>query len=71
MSNLINDKNPITTKPTASEEWAKRPSKASPGKLVVFCNFNKIKATADEIIKTEKAIFISKETAKVTPNKAE
>ena len=36
MSNLINVKKPITTSPTASEECAKRPNKASPGKLVFF-----------------------------------
>ena len=36
MSNLIKVKNPITTRPTAREEWAKSPSKASPGKLVFF-----------------------------------
>ena len=39
--------------------------------ITTYCNFNKINAIADEIIKTEKAIFISKEKAKVTPNKAE
>ena len=36
ISNLINVKKPITTKPTASEECANNPSKASPGKLVFF-----------------------------------
>ena len=36
ISNLINVKKPITTNPTANEECAKRPSKASPGKLVFF-----------------------------------
>ena len=36
ISNLINVKNPITTNPTANEECAKSPSKASPGKLVFF-----------------------------------
>ena len=36
ISNLINVKKPITTKPTASDECANNPSKASPGKLVFF-----------------------------------
>ena len=36
ISNLIKDKNPITTSPIAKEECARRPNKASPGKLVFF-----------------------------------
>ena len=32
----MNVKKPITTSPTAKEECAKRPSKASPGRLVLF-----------------------------------
>ena len=70
-SNLIVDKNPITTRPTANEEWANKPNKASPGSLVVFCNLNNIIATTEEIIKTEKAILMSKKIAIVTPSKAE
>ena len=49
MSKRINVRNPITTNPTAKDEWAKRPSKASPGKLVFFCNWININATTDEI----------------------
>ena len=41
ISNLMNVKNPITTKPTAREEWANKPSKASPGRLVFFLKLNK------------------------------
>ena len=67
----INDKKLITTKPTANDEWASKPNKASPGKLVVFCNFNKTSATAEEIKKTDKAILISKDKARVTPSNAE
>ena len=58
-SNLIVAINPITTNPTAREEWASNPNNASVGKLVVFSNFSKIRATIDEIINTERAIFIS------------
>ena len=61
MSNLIKVKNPITTRPTARVECAKSPSKASPGRLVFFWSWIKIKAIKDEIIKTESAIFYSKE----------
>ena len=71
MSNLIEDKKLITTKPTASDEWANKPNKASPGSFVVFCNLRSIKAIADEIKKTEKATFISKKKPIVTPNRAE
>ena len=35
-SNRMKDKKPITTSPTANDECAKRPSKASPGRLVLF-----------------------------------
>ena len=70
-SKRIKDKKLITTKPTAKDECASNPNKASPGKFVVFCNFNKINATAEETKKTDKAILISKEKAKVTPNSAE
>ena len=31
-------KKPITTNPTAKDEWANRPSKASPGRFVFFCS---------------------------------
>ena len=71
MSNLINVRNPITTNPTANEEWANNPSKASPGKFVFFWSLIKIKATADEVRKTENAILISIVTANVTPRRAE
>ena len=70
-SNLIVAKRPITTKPIAKDECASNPSKASDGKLVVFCNFNKINATIDEITNTDNAILISVVYDKVTPNKAE
>jgi len=71
ISNLIEDKKLITTKPTANDEWASKPNKASPGNFVVFCNLRSIKATAEEIKKTEKATLISKKKPIVTPNKAE
>ena len=71
ISNLIEDKKLITTKPTANDEWANKPSKASPGNFVVFCNFKSISATAEEIKKTEKATLILKKNPIVTPNKAE
>ena len=71
MSNLIKVKKPITTRPTANEEWAKSPSKASPGKLVFFWSCIKINAIKDEIINTETAKFNSKDYAIVTPSKAE
>ena len=61
ISKRINVKKPITTNPTAKEECANRPSKASPGKLVFFCNWIKIKAIKDEIINTERAMFNSNE----------
>ena len=64
-------KNPTTTSPTASDEWAKRPSRASPGKLVFFWSWIKIKAIIDEIINTENAILNSRVKAIVTPSKAE
>ena len=70
-SNLIVAINPITTNPTAREEWASSPNNASVGKLVVFSNFSKIKATTDEIIKTDNAILISIVYAIVIPNRAE
>ena len=70
-SNLIEDKNPMTTSPTANDEWANKPNRASPGSLVVFCNLNNIIAIIEEITNTEKAILISKKTAIVTPSKAE
>ena len=70
-SNLIEDKNPMTTSPTANDEWANKPNRASPGSLVVFCYFNNIIAIIEEIANTEKAILISKKTAIVTPSKAE
>ena len=38
ISNLMNVKKPITTNPTAKDEWANRPSKASPGRFVFFCS---------------------------------
>ena len=60
ISNLIKVKKPITTNPTANEEWAKRPSKASPGKFVFFWSCINIKAITDEIKNTERAIFKSK-----------
>ena len=59
ISNLINDKKPITTSPTANDEWAKRPSKASPGRLVLFWSCIKVKAIKDEIINTDNAILNS------------
>ncbi len=68
--NRIDVKNPITTRPTAKEEWANKPNKASPGNFVVCCNFKSISATTDEIKKTENAMLISKNTDIVTPNKA-
>ena len=71
ISNLINAKNPITTSPTAREEWARSPNSASPGRLVFFWSWIKINAIADEIIKTEIAILNSNEYAIVTPSKAE
>ena len=61
-SNLIEDKNPMTTSPTANDEWANKPNRASPGSLVVFCNLNNIIALIEEITNTEKAILISKKT---------
>ena len=70
-SNLIEDKKPITTRPTANDEWANKPNKASPGNLVVFCNLNNIIAITEETTNTEKAILMSKKTAIVTPSKAE
>ena len=45
----MKDKKPITTNPTANEEWAKRPSKASLGRLVFFCSCIKINAIIDDI----------------------
>ena len=36
ISNLINDKKPITTRPIAKDEWARSPNKASPGRFVLF-----------------------------------
>ena len=71
ISKRIKDKNPITTNPTANDECAKRPRRASPGNLVFFCNFNKIRAIIDDIIKTERAILTSKVKARVTPKRAE
>ena len=71
ISNLIEDKKLITTKPTASDEWANKPNRASPGNFVVFCNFKSISATAEEIKKTEKATLMSKRKPIVTPNNAE
>ena len=61
----------MTTNPIAKDEWANNPNNASPGSFVVFCNLNKIKATADEINKTENEILISNEKARVTPNNDE
>ena len=60
ISKRIYDKKPITTNPIARDEWANKPNKASLGSLVVFCNLNKINATADEINNTEKDMLISK-----------
>ena len=60
ISNLMNVKKPITTSPTAKDEWAKSPNKASPGRLVLFWSWIKINAIKDEIINTEKAILNSK-----------
>ena len=60
ISNLMNVKNPITTSPTAKDEWAKSPSKASPGRLVLFCKSIRINAIKDEIINTAIAILNSK-----------
>ena len=57
ISNLINVKNPITTSPTAKDEWANKPNKASPGRLVLFWSFININAINDEIMNTEKAIL--------------
>ena len=36
ISNRMNVKKPITTKPTARDECANKPNKASPGSFVVF-----------------------------------
>ena len=71
ISNLINVKKPITTKPTASDEWASSPSKASPGKLVFLSSFTKINAIIDEVINIATAILKSRVYAIVTPSKAE
>ena len=71
MSNLMKDKKPITTNPTANEEWAKRPSKASLGRLVFFCSCIKINAIIDDIKNIETAILNSSEYAIVTPSNAE
>ena len=61
MSNLINVKKPITTKPTANDEWAKSPSRASLGRLVFFCSCINIKAMIEEIKNIETAILNSNE----------
>ena len=53
ISNLINVKKPITTSPTAKDEWARRPSKASPGRLVLFWSCIKIKAIKEELDQSE------------------
>ena len=50
---------PITTSPTANDEWAKRPNKASPGKLVRFWRCINVKAIKEEII-TELVTLIEK-----------
>ena len=71
ISNLINVKKPITTSPTAKDEWARRPNKASPGKLVLFWSCIKIKAIKEEIMKTDNAMLNSIVKANVTPNNAE
>ena len=54
-----------------SDECAKRPSKASPGRLVLFWSWTKINAIKDEIKNTDRAILNSNEYAIVTPSKAE
>ena len=71
ISNLINDKNPNTTKPIAREECDSKPNNASPARYVEFSNFNKIKDTIEATINTEKAIFISNEIDNKTPSKEE
>ena len=71
ISNLINVKKPITTSPTARDEWAKRPNKASPGRLVLFWSCIKDKAIKEEIKNTDKAMLNSIVKANVTPNRAE
>ena len=57
----MKDKKPITTRPTANDECARRPSKASPGRLVLFWRLIKIRAIKAEIIKTDNAMLNSKE----------
>ena len=71
ISNRIVVRKPITTKPTARDECANKPNNASPGSFVVFWSFKSISAIADEIKKTENAIFNSKKKAIVTPRSAE
>ncbi len=61
----------MTTNPTARDEWARSPSKASPGRLVLFWRFIKIRAIKAEIINTDNAMLNSKEYASVTPSNAE
>ena len=70
-TNLIDVKKPKITKPTANEACASKPSNASFGNFVFFCNFRRMIASTADIKKTAKAILISKKTAIVTPNKAE
>jgi hypothetical protein len=71
ISNLINVKNPKTTKPMAKEECERSPSSASPAKFVVFCNLNKINATKDETANIDNETFISSDIDNITPNNAE
>ena len=71
ISNLINERKPIMTSPTAILECARRPNNASPGNLVLFCKLNKSNATIPETKNTDKEILILKEKANVTPNNDE
>ena len=41
-SNLIDVKKPKITKPTARDECANKPNKASFGSFVFFCNFKRM-----------------------------
>ena len=71
ISNLMNDKNPKTTNPMAKDECERSPSSASPAKVVVFCNLNKINATKDETANIDNETFISSDIDNITPNNAE
>ena len=71
ISNLINVKKPIKTKPTAMLECASKPNNASPGNLVLFCKLNNNNAIIPETKNTDREILILKENANVTPKSAE